>query len=362
MSKLTRDILFMLFEGLEDDSKFLFSCLMVNRIWCETTIPILWKNPWRYAINYRKKNSLYSIITSCLSDDIKEFLTKKGIQISGQSLAFDYLTFCKSINIKIIDDIISIGSPSKYNRFLLQGEIYSFLIGKCPEIKHLDIRGTYEIVYLPEAKIRLESLCKLTCDTLIDPKYFYRLAHICQQIQSIIIINKNLKVNYGTIKLIEFQKNLKYFEWVDDFIDYDNDEYSFMHYKELLEDPYSEIFDALIKHANTLNQVVISLQFEHDYNDDYDYSFLQYALPELYNLKILEFNCPKSLNNDDFNENLEMVAYRELEILVIDYIYIYQTTCIIQNSFYLKYSIKKQFSLIVRIKSRESSSKLSLSL
>ncbi|RGB32910.1 hypothetical protein C1646_816374 [Rhizophagus diaphanus] len=329
MSKLNKDIHFLIFEELQDDSKYLFSCLMVNRIWCETVIPILWRNPWRYyAINYCKKNSLYSIITSYLSNDIKEFLSKEGIKISGQSLAFDYLSFCRSINIKIIDDIISIGSSSAYNRFLLQEEIYSFLIKKCPEIKYLNIRGTYEIVYPPEAKARLESLCELTCDTLIDPRYFYRLAHICQQIQGIVIINNNLKANHGTIKLIEFQKNLKYFEWVDEFVeDYDDFDW------EQLEDIYTENFDILKKHANTLIHFKINLhRFDYDYSNNYDYTFLQYALLELHNLKILEIDSPLFLYIGDFNE----VTYRYLEILEIDCINIYQVTCIIKNSLYLK--------------------------
>ncbi|CAB4466637.1 unnamed protein product [Rhizophagus irregularis] len=305
---------------------------MVNRIWCETVIPILWKNPWCYSINY-KKNSLYSIITSYLSDDIKELLTKRGILILGQSLAFDYLSFCKNINIKVIDDIISIESSLEYNRFLLQEEIYSLLVKKCPEIKYLNICGTYEIVYLPEAKVRLESLCELTCDTLIDSRYFFRLAHICQQIQRIIIINKNLKANQGTIKLIEFQKNLKYFKWVDEF----KEDF----YWELLEDPYTEIFNIIKKHANTLNHFDINLQFDYPINyyeiyDIYDYTFLQYAILELHNLKILEIVSPIFLNDDDFNKKLEMVAYRNLEILEIDFIDIYQVNCMIKNSLCLR--------------------------
>ncbi|CAB4445349.1 unnamed protein product [Rhizophagus irregularis] len=252
---------------------------------------------------------------------------------NGQSLAFDYLSFCKNINIKVIDDIISIGSSLEYNRFLLQEEIYSLLVKKCPEIKYLNICGTYEIVYLPEAKVRLESLCELTCDTLIDSRYFYRLAHICQQIQRIIIINKNLKANQGTIKLIEFQKNLKYFKWVDEF----KEDY----YWELLEDPYTEIFNMLKKHANTLNHFDINLQFDYPINyyeiyDIYDYTFLQYALLELHNLKILEIDSPIFLNDDDFNKKLEMVAYRNLEILEIDFIDIYQVNCMIKNSLCLR--------------------------
>ncbi|RGB41191.1 hypothetical protein C1646_663255 [Rhizophagus diaphanus] len=331
MSKLNKDILFLVFEELQDNAKFLFSCLMVNRIWCETVIPILWKNPWRYTINYYNKNSLYSILTSYLSNDIKEILTKKGIKISRQSLVFDYLSFCRSINIEIIDDIISIGSSLEYNRFLLQEQIYSFLIKKCPEIKYLNVCGTYEILHLPEAKFRLESIYELTCDTLINPRYFYRLAHICQQVQRIIIINKNLKANSGTTKLIEYQKNLKYFEWVDEF-EVENDMY---YYWEMLEDPYTEIFNAVKKHANTLNH----FQFENssdNYNDNGDYAFLQNALLELHNLKTLKISSPLFSNNDEFNKKLEMVAYRNLEFIEIDFIYIYQVNHIIKKSFFLR--------------------------
>ncbi|GBC07555.1 hypothetical protein RclHR1_07530004 [Rhizophagus clarus] len=337
MSKLNKDVLFLIFEELQNDSKFLFPCLMVNRLWCETVIPVLWKEPWHYTINYRNKISLYSIITSYLSNDVKESLTKKGIKISSQSLAFDYLSFCRSINVKIIDEIISIGSSSEYNRFLLQEEIYSFLIKKCLEIKYLNMCGTYELlVHLPEAKDHLESLCELTCDTSIDPKYFYRISHICQQIQRIIIINNNFKVNHGTTKLIEFQKNLKYFKWKDDF----NSDY-YTPYVELLEDPYTEIFHMLRNHANTLNHFEISIQYDYydfpkSIHDDYDYTFLQYTLLDLHNLKVIEINSPIFLECDDFEEELEMVAYRNLEILEIDLINIYQAACMINKSFSLR--------------------------
>ncbi|GBB90140.1 hypothetical protein RclHR1_01700003 [Rhizophagus clarus] len=324
MSKLNEDILFIIFEELQHSSKFLFSCLMVNRLWCETAIPVLWRRPWHYAINYHNKSSLYSIITSCLSNDIKDYLTKKGIKISGQSLAFDYLSFCMSIDISIIDDIISIESSSEYDRFILQEEVYNFLIMKCPEIKYLNIRGSYELVFLPETKVRLESLCELTCDTSIDPKYFYRISHICQQIQRIIIINNNLRANYGAIKLIEFQKNLKYFKWEDDF----NDDY-FME----LENPYAEIFHMLKRHANTLNHFEVSLQTDYDYFGNY--IFVQYSILGLHNLKILKISSTFS-SCDDFDEQLKTIAYRDLEVLDMEKIDIYQVTCIIKNSLCLR--------------------------
>src|SRR4051794_1365632 len=130
MSKFNKDILFLIFEELQDDSKSLFSCLMVNRIWCETVIPVLWRNPWRYDIVYSNKSYLFIIFISCLSNNIKESLTSKGIQlppISYQSLLFDYLTFCRSINIDIMNHIISTETSSDYDQFLLQQEFYNIL-------------------------------------------------------------------------------------------------------------------------------------------------------------------------------------------------------------------------------------------
>ncbi|GBC09410.1 hypothetical protein RclHR1_08830012 [Rhizophagus clarus] len=337
MSKLNKDILFLIFEELHYSSKILFSFLTVNKLWCETVIPILWRRPWHYAINYCNKNSLYSIITSYLPNNVKEFLTKGGIQISYQTLAFDYLFFCRSIDVKIIDEIISIGSSTGYNLFLLQEEIYSLLIKKCQRIKYLYIYNTNEtIVYHPDAKVQLESLCELICDTSIKPEYFYKLAHVCQRIQSIIVINKSLEVNHGITKLVEFQKNLKCFKWLDDIYK------EYYMYQLKLEDPYTEIFNILKKHGNTLNEFVISLQF--DYGDSvdneniyniynaYDYTFLQYTLLELHNLKLIDTYSPIFLKNDDFNKKLEMIAYDNLEILDLERMDIYQATCIMKNS------------------------------
>src|SRR6266542_291434 len=215
MTKLNKDTLYFIFKELryDYDSKSLFSCLMVNKLWCVTVIPILWRNPWCYSINY-EKSSLYHVITSYLPDDTKKFLTRqviKSLQISRKPLLFDYLSFCKSIYIDILDSIISIGTSLDYNEYLLQQEFYNVIIRKCSELKYLNIISIeHQIFYIPEAKARLESLCELECDTSIDSYYFYGLARICKKIQGLIITDTNKNVNNGVVKLIEVQENLKY--------------------------------------------------------------------------------------------------------------------------------------------------------
>ncbi|GBB89104.1 hypothetical protein RclHR1_01580005 [Rhizophagus clarus] len=316
MSKLNKDILYLIFEELGKDSKTLFSCLMVNRTWCETVIPILWRNPWSYDINYDNKNYLFAIIAFYLSDDIKNFLTIQGglLQISCKSLLFDYLSYCRSINIDIINRIISIGSFLDYSQFLLQQEFYNIFIRKSPEFRYLDMRSIkHQIFYFPEAKIRLESLCEIKCDTSIDSSYFYGLARICQYVQRFIIINKNIEANSGMIKLIEVQKNLKYLEWKDDF---DDDYYT---------DPYEEILLTLEKKADMIHHLKIFLQ----YVDCFEHTLLQKVLQKLHKLKTLIINDVFIFIGEDL---LKKFVYRDLEVLNIDCITLNTASSIIENS------------------------------
>ncbi|EXX53402.1 uncharacterized protein OCT59_012724 [Rhizophagus irregularis] len=314
MSKLNKDILFLLFEELRDDSKSLFSCLMVNRLWCETVIPVLWRNPWCYDINYHNKNYLFTIIASYLSDDIKESLTRQGIQLpsfSYQQFLFDYLSFCRSINIAIINIITSIGSPLSYNQFILQQEFYGLFMKKFPELKYLDMRSIeHQIFYFPDAKIRFESLSELTCDTSIDSSYFYGLAQLCQYIQRLIIINVDPTDYHSVAKLIGVQKNLNYFEWKDD-----HDIYA----PGPDRDSYKEILLALEKNANIINHLNIY------------FIFISRTSPKV----LPKFHKLKSLITDFWpfsEEQLKMCVYRDLEILKINYYELKAASIIIENS------------------------------
>ena len=170
----------------------------------------------------------------------------------------------------------------------------------------------------------------MTCDTSLDSSYFYGIASICQCIQRLVIINKNVNVNFGVVKLIKIQKNLKYFKWKDDF----KDDY-------FVGDPYKEILLALVKKADNLNHLEMFFQYIYRY----EYTLLQEVLPRFHKLRTLAIE-----NFCFFTEvRLKTLTYHNLEILKIDHITLNTVSRIIENSggllkeVLLKYNYKDNF-------------------
>ncbi|GBB95144.1 hypothetical protein RclHR1_24880001 [Rhizophagus clarus] len=278
---------------------------MVNKLWCEIAIPLLWKNPWHYNINYTNKNYLFNIFFYYSSH--KNLLS---FSPSFKPLLFDYLSFCKSINIKVINEIASIGSTS-YNNQLLQQEFCSLLIKKCSRLEYLNTISISHQTFLfrvPETKALIESLSELICDSFTCSSYFHDLAYNCHNIQRFIIINTTTSVNNGIIKLIEVQKNLKYFEWKDDFEQIDDD----------IIDLYNEIFSVLEKKADNIDHLVLLFYYQSNK--------LSKILPKFHKLKTLTLNKYCCL------EDAMMPVYNDLEMLNIDHITINAAVNLIANS------------------------------
>ncbi|CAB4442192.1 unnamed protein product [Rhizophagus irregularis] len=199
----------------------------------------------------------------------------------------------------------------------MQNKFYEFFMKKCPELEYLDMRSIqHRILIFPEAKVLLESLCELKCDTSINSSYFKKLSPFCQYIQRLIIVNTYSKPNSGIVMLIEAQKNLKHFEWKDDF----HDDF-------LTENPYEEVFYALEKKADSLNYLRIYFQ----YVGGIDNTLLQEILPKLYKLKILIIDDYLFFGEVQL-EKLKLQVYNELEVLSINSNRLNVISSIIENS------------------------------
>ncbi|CAB4407608.1 unnamed protein product [Rhizophagus irregularis] len=310
MSNLNKDILYLIFENLQYDLNTLYSCSMVNRLWCAIAIPILWRNPWLYHKIVSKRN-LLNVIVPYLSDGMKQLITNKNIE----SPLFDYLSFGRSITVMAIDNIlISIGSNLPHNQFLLlKREIYQLLLSKYSKVQYLNVVNTNH--RFSEVYPLIELLTELVCDTIINPSYLCELGKICKSIQKIKIINKCIYFNYGIVELIKAQTNLKYFEWNDEF-------------KEdvFREDLYEKVFSTLAKKKNVLNHLKVFFLYVYPYNYTLLFDGVLYKFDKLRSLLI---NC------DDLHftsEQSNKLKYPNLEILKIDYIKLNVASSVIKNS------------------------------
>ncbi|RIA87409.1 hypothetical protein C1645_827831 [Glomus cerebriforme] len=126
-----------------------------------------------------------------------------------------------------------------------------------------------------------------------------------------LIMRKCSELN-GLVKLIEVQKNLKYFEWRDNFLDNNLTGY-----------PYEEIFLILEKKADSLNNLIIYLKYHF-----FAHSLLQRIILKFHKLKMLIINEGVLI----YKEQPKMLIYPDLKILHIDYITISAASSIIENS------------------------------
>src|ERR1043165_6737327 len=104
-SQLHADCLGEIFEYLRGDEVTLRSCLLVNHLWCEGSVRILWA---------RIQN--YNTLVACLPSESKEILFKSGIIVStptSKPLLFDYVKFIKILSMKEIYITLSYFSDNK---------------------------------------------------------------------------------------------------------------------------------------------------------------------------------------------------------------------------------------------------------
>src|ERR1044072_1051564 len=250
MSKLNRDILYLIFEELKYDKNTLYSCLSVNKIWCEVIIPILWKNPWRH-LNKRGRRPMLNVILSYLTDELKNNLKKEGIRISYQRPLFDYISFCKHLSLQDINRIISVYKRAK--RLSIKNVIFDLFINENTNYTHLYIpqQSDCQIHLIPGAKHCFSTLEFFYCSTSINDDVLIGLSEICSSIRELELSIESIEYmgdNYGIIKLIEAPKNLYSIRLLTRYSCVNKS--SFCKFRE----------NSLIKHANTLQYLKITNQ------------------------------------------------------------------------------------------------------
>ncbi|PKY28491.1 hypothetical protein RhiirB3_444681 [Rhizophagus irregularis] len=225
--KLPVDCLNEIFEYLEMDKFTLHSCLLVNRLWCEVSVRILWRNILDFNNGNKRsikiKSSILSTLIACLPNESKKLLHDNNIFISiptSKPLLFKYASFCKSLSIYWFNRIIigalgsrkSFNPKSKYRNSLVASEIIKMLANQIFSLKHL----TYHNRDFYKHKVNISfpnfpgarNLSELYCDSDLPSDFFYQLSQICHNLQSISIDFQKIITN-ELKELISSQNNLK---------------------------------------------------------------------------------------------------------------------------------------------------------
>src|ERR1044072_304518 len=114
---------------------------------------------------YRNWNykPLLNVIFSYLSNETKKFLKNKDFNLSQQKPLFNYISFCKYLELHNLERIIDYYNMFDYIASIINDEVFKLFI-KNAKITHLYIPRIYrQIPLIPEAKHCFSELKFLQC-------------------------------------------------------------------------------------------------------------------------------------------------------------------------------------------------------
>ncbi|EXX58032.1 hypothetical protein RirG_201620 [Rhizophagus irregularis DAOM 197198w] len=181
MSHLVEDCLRIIFTKLQYDSNSLYSCILVNSLWCMIGVQILWKNPYETLNNPSSKKLLNENNVVTLS-----------IPFSTNKPLFNYISFSSKISseliynmgLALINEVLnSYEYQEKYK--ILEQEIYKLLISNCKNITDFNWFTTLPLYQYPGASTFFSQLRTLDieCNQSLDSEKLLGMAQICQNIE-----------------------------------------------------------------------------------------------------------------------------------------------------------------------------------
>ncbi|GBC05427.1 hypothetical protein RclHR1_06210012 [Rhizophagus clarus] len=303
MDQLNNDLLFLILRELKNDYKSLYSCLLVNRTWCVTAVPILWRDPGQVTPFKKSQDKLFKIILLHLSEESRDILKNQGmnniIAETYRRPLFDYINFWKYLDLHFVERLIPRSKIGKANIAIIRNEILSLFINRSTKIIHLLIPQKFDcqLHLIPGAEHCLSELKSFQCDDDIAQNILEGLTRIIKSIKKLTLnVDHIITENHGFIKLIDIQKNLNDFSLFN-FSSFKNESF------------YKSLEESLIKHADTIQYLRIS------WNPTT--KFLSYFV----NLLTLKIVMPFYNNWEDPNWNdsnyLKNLSLPTLKILIV---------------------------------------------
>ncbi|GBC08972.1 hypothetical protein RclHR1_08510008 [Rhizophagus clarus] len=305
-SQLLTDCLNEIIEHLKEDCHTLHSCLLVNRLWCEISVRILWRNIGNFESSCQSiiNSSILNTLFTCLPNESKEILHRNeifiSIPISKQPL-FNYAKFCKALSIyeigRLVDNIfrnkISFNSLSLKDRnYIVTNEFIKMFSNQISSLKKLSCYHNYYPIkfsfpYFPGVR----DLSELHCCSCLPPNFFYQLSQLCHNLRTLSIDFDSYNISNELKELISLQKNLKNLKLSAKI------------------SSCASIIPTLKKHSNTVTKLHL-----YGNSNNLPYSFVS----SFTNLQEFIFSFMGGSNFEDFRM-LQYVNFSKLQTLKIPY-------------------------------------------
>ncbi|RIA86931.1 hypothetical protein C1645_310967 [Glomus cerebriforme] len=253
-------------EYLHDDTSSLHSSLLVNRSWCEITIPILWRNPFGRDLTSDRYRLLMNIYISRLTTEEFAIESTTTPIMSNESSTFNYATLLRVFDCEKIFLALHCWAAHLSSLRLFKSLIQHFIVNS-PKFDRIDFKRTMlfndNIFLFPGARQSLSKLrnCSFSgeytkglidsCATIAkDIRYisFRCLEPLYSNGDDIITSDSSMD---GLARLIKSQRHLKKILLSDG------------RYNTIFK---SEIFDALTTQSDTLTAIkFLSINFHENF-------------------------------------------------------------------------------------------------
>jgi hypothetical protein len=342
-SRLPIDCLNEIFEHLEENETTLYSCLLVNRLWCRISVRILWRNIWNFkgseiSHRFRVESSILRTLIACLPDKSRKFLFENEIISSPtftlKSPLFNYAAFCKVLAIynivEIVDNVLYL---EQFGKRLVLNEIFKMFTNNISSLKKLTYcyNNKYQIKFSFTNFPGLKELSELRCGSNISPDFFHQLSQISHNLQTIFIDfnDEDDEDDLNELKeLISIQNNLKNLAMTAFDASWENIIPALKSQSNTITKLHLYSNDicmplSFVSSFTNLQEVIFSFPSDDDIDDEFikDFDKLENSnFPRLQVLKI-PFQCPKSEYLIKFLENngktLKKLFICELESVAI---------------------------------------------
>ncbi|RIA99321.1 hypothetical protein C1645_811555 [Glomus cerebriforme] len=325
----------------------LHSCILVNKSWCVTAIPILWRNAWNWLIDGLYLNRL-SLLTAtfitCLPKEIKNSLIRNHIKLKKwmkkvpsfeysyfmNSLDYSWLYF--SVNIFLKEHLKNKKENDKNEyRLMVIKELCKLFMKSSKNLIQLNYENQYQkrynyykirvedyinLIFLPEANQTLKNLKKFQISGWIPSEIIFGISKICKNIEEIKINDFHMDDDNDDVLiiLIQEQKFLKKFsfeiklkeEEEDD--DNDDDKILFLKFEKILKLKLQK-FQSL-----TLSPICFCMDI---FTECYNLEELNLIDERQFNEEILEkFSKTKFLKLLKLNININFLSFKQISSLI----------------------------------------------